>query len=133
MRIGFVACCGQKLNRPSPAGEIYVSPLFKMSRQAITKGTSSWFILSAKHGLLRPDEIISPYDQSLQDMNKEERQQWTERVRSEILKVAGDAELIVLAGELYLRPFEGLPNRIIKPLKGLVIGKRLKFLKELGG
>ena len=35
--------------------------------------TESVFILSAKYGLLSPDEVIDPYEQTLKNMRGEER------------------------------------------------------------
>jgi hypothetical protein len=90
------------------------------------------FILSAKHGLLPPEEEIEPYDLTLNRMSAVDRRTWAERVLRKLAEV-GDLEedrFTFLAGSRYR---EHLLPRIRHghiPMEGLPIGKQLKFLKE---
>ena len=128
--IGLIACSGKKLSRAAPAADLYVSPLFKMSRKWVEERCGSWFILSAKWGLLAPTKIIGPYNETLGKMLKVDRELWAARTKADIIRQL-PAELIVLAGELYLTALDGLEYEA--PLKGLSIGKRLQKLSmEIG-
>ncbi|MBT2549736.1 hypothetical protein J7I85_15680 [Arthrobacter sp. ISL-65] len=59
-RVGLVACASQKLQRPAPARDIYVSQLFRKASAYAEKTWDRWYVLSAKHGLVRPDTVLEP-------------------------------------------------------------------------
>lgn len=63
--VGLVGCASQKLRRAAPARELYVSQLFKKASAYAEKTCDRWYILSAKHGLVHPDEVLEPYDVKL--------------------------------------------------------------------
>lgn len=52
--VGLVGCTSQKLKRPAPARELYVSSLFKKASAFAERSCDRWYVLSAKHGLLHP-------------------------------------------------------------------------------
>jgi hypothetical protein len=59
-----VACSGKKTETAAPARELYLGQLFKKSVayiEAVDAG-APWFILSALHALVLPDEVIAPYE-----------------------------------------------------------------------
>jgi hypothetical protein len=137
-RVGLVGCAAQKLQRPAPAREIYVSQLFKKASAYAEATCDRWYILSAKHGLISPDEIIEPYDMRLgtRDPNSPPIHQWADWVRKQLAAELADvpgATLVALAGVQYqtvLRPCQW-PFEI--PMQGLGIGQQLGFLTtELG-
>jgi hypothetical protein len=130
MSIGLIACCGTKATTPMKAGEIYQSPLFKMSKQWMEQLKIEWWILSAKHGLLNKDTIIEPYDLTLNAMNTKQRQQWSQYVHGQLVRQFGiGSSFIVLAGQNYLGPLKSFPHTL--PLGRLPIGKRLQRLKAM--
>lgn len=47
------------------AKDLYTSPLFKAQRAYVDRLRRPWFILSAEHGLVAPDEWLSPYERYL--------------------------------------------------------------------
>ena len=55
-----------------------------------------WFILSAKHGLLRPDRKIDWYDETLCTMSEPDRKKWAEGVLSALRPLLGDVRSIVI-------------------------------------
>lgn len=61
-----IACGADTLNRPAPARELYTSPHFRHALRAAEayagRTESAVRILSAKHGLLALDTIVTPYD-----------------------------------------------------------------------
>lgn len=61
----LVACVAAKLDRPAPARDLYASPWFQKARAYVERQGGAWFILSAKHGLIAPETVIAPYDETL--------------------------------------------------------------------
>lgn len=84
-RIGLIAC--SKLKRPeaSPARDLYCSPLFLASRRYIEPRCDEWAILSARWGLVMPEEIIQPYDQTLHELKPYELRKWADRTYRQIV------------------------------------------------
>lgn len=130
-RVGLVACASQKLERPAPARELYVSQLFKKASAYAEATCDRWYILSAKHGLIRPDEVIAPYDMRLGTDDSPPVHVWADRVRGQLAAELADVPrvtLVALAGVQYqtvLRPCQW-PFEI--PMKGLGIGQQLGYL-----
>lgn len=125
MRVGLVACCGQKLEGMHPAGDIYQSPLFRKSREWAEVNCDKWMILSAKHGLLDPQQVIESYDLTLNNMPAERRRAWSDSVRTQLAEFSDD-DLVVLAGKNYCGWATGL--NVNRPLEGMGIGQQLAWL-----
>ncbi|MEX2551955.1 MAG: DUF6884 domain-containing protein [Actinomycetota bacterium] len=129
----LVACAGTKVPRPAPAKDLYVSALFLKSRSYAERVGYRWYILSAKHGLLGPEELVAPYDVTLKDLPRAERRAWAERVferlRDELH--SGD-HVMFLAGSTYRQDLSGLLANegyaFKAPLEGLRIGEQLQWL-----
>jgi cytoplasmic iron level regulating protein YaaA (DUF328/UPF0246 family) len=123
----------KKSNNKSKACDLYISPLFKKNLQyALSLKPDKMFILSAKYGLLDLDEEIDPYDQTLNSMPLEEIKQWSNLVLNKLKNISNleEDEFIFLAGENY-RKFLIPPIKNYKiPMKGLGIGRQLKWLTE---
>jgi hypothetical protein len=49
--VGLVGCASQKLRRPVPARELYVSQLFKKASAYAEATCDRWYVLSAMHEL----------------------------------------------------------------------------------
>lgn len=132
--VALVSCSGPKLDQRAPAGLIYTSDLFKKSAAYVRSLglADDWGILSAKHGLLFPDEVIRPYDQTLSRMSAGERKKWVRKVQRQLREAfPRGTHFVVLAGSHYVKALEGLDGYSYDlPLKGMQIGERLKFLKK---
>jgi len=99
---------------------------------------TEWWILSAKHGLVHPEELLSPYDFTLKKATKKGRMIWSKRVLEAINEridvTAGDV-FEIHAGIEY-RNFgvaAGIRRKgclVSVPTIGMGIGKQLKFYKE---
>ena len=61
----LVSCVSKKQNSAQPARELYVSAWFLKARAYAEAHGERWFVLSAEHGLLRPDDVIHPYEKTL--------------------------------------------------------------------
>ena len=130
MTYGLVACCATKADKACAAKEMYLSPLFRMSRQWIEQQGVPWFILSAKYGLLEPSRIVEPYNLTLSQMTANDRNAWSRFTNRQIVTAVGSsATLLVLAGSLYLQATRGF--RVVDPLERLPIGRRLQRLKAM--
>jgi cytoplasmic iron level regulating protein YaaA (DUF328/UPF0246 family) len=158
--IGLVACAKTKLDRPAPARELYTSPLFRgslayaeqrcdrvfilsakhglVSPDEVIAPCDRVFILSAKHGLVSPDEVIAPYDETVKRMAQRERQFWAARVLAALQPLLSvDTPILALASGDYLNPIiqahlaTGEGELYLRqPLQGMQIGQRLAFLKQ---
>jgi len=95
----------------------------------------SFSILSAKYGLLSPDEVIEPYDLTLKGASKQFKWEWAHRVDQQIRKAIDKKKrLIVLAGDDYYGPLTEAstndPLHFLAPMRGLSLGNRLVFLNQ---
>ena len=84
--IGLVACSRTKADRPVPARELYLSPLFRAARKYAENryGLGQWLILSARYGLVDPDQVLAPYDLSLRQLTARQREAWGDRIAIEL-------------------------------------------------
>jgi len=132
MIIAFVSCVSKKQKGNHKASEIYTSNLFKKSFAYAKKISHKIIILSAKYGAINPDEIITDYDLTLNTFSEKEKKIWAFKVYQNISKfIKSEDEIIWLCGENYCKYLRViLKNKQTKPIKGLGIGKQLKFYKE---
>ena len=130
-RIVLIACCAKKLARPAPAHLLYASPLFRLSvRYAGSLAPDAIFILSAKHGLVAPGDVIAPYDDSLREMSAKQRRAWSMNV-IDSLRAVSDLErdsFVFLAGQTYRSTLVGFMTNTSVPMVGLRIGHQMQFL-----
>lgn len=108
MRVALVGCSGTKLDRPAPARELYAGNLFKLSvRWVERRPFDAWAILSAKHGLVLPDEVIEPYDVMLDGRRLKA---WAALVEKQLVLRWGEGAIYtLLAGDQYGVAVQGLP------------------------
>lgn len=138
--IAFVSCVSMKQTTPQPiaAKDLYISPLFKKAREYVEKVSNKWYILSAYYGLLGPEQLVSDYNLTLNEMSSKEVEKWSRLVYSDIIKYVNPSPedvLLFLAGMKYrkflipmLRDKDGLIVNV--PMKDLPIGKQLSWLNH---
>jgi len=131
--VGLVACGKRKLDVAAPAGDLYIGQLFRKASAYAEETYDRWFILSAKHGLLRPDEVIEPYDLSMAHLAADERRAWAAGVAEELdrLELMG-SEFFFHAGSRYTSVLAPMLRRSTWPLQGLGIGRQLAWYHERG-
>ncbi|MEX0663315.1 MAG: DUF6884 domain-containing protein [Acidimicrobiia bacterium] len=137
-RIGLVGCVKVKASKPLAAADLYLSTLFQGRRSYVESSCDEWWILSAKHGLVDPGDVLAPYDVTLKDASRVERRRWSQSVLHDVDErvhpVVGDV-FEVHAGAEY-RDFgllQGLEDRgceVVIPTQGLGIGRQLQFYKQ---
>lgn len=131
----FVGCVKSKRPYPAPARELYISSWFHKARDLVEAHNAHWFVLSALYGLVRPDEVISPYDHTLKRLGVADRRAWSEMVLRQIGPLLGQTPRVVFfAGQRYreflVEPLleRGLDVEI--PMEGLTRGEQLAWLSE---
>lgn len=76
-----LACCGKKKwKEKCEAQSLYRAPYSKTGIEWIKRNCEDWRILSAKHFVLKPDQVIEPYDLCLEDFSAEDRRKWGKNV-----------------------------------------------------
>lgn len=114
-----------------------MSPLFRCRRNFAERSDRPWFVLSSRHGLVRPDEVIEPYDLCLARQPIAHRRAWGGRVVQQLeAELGGPGELAgraveVHAGAAHLDPIEALLRErgaaVATPLRGLSLGRHLAW------
>jgi cytoplasmic iron level regulating protein YaaA (DUF328/UPF0246 family) len=125
----LLGCSSKKKTHSAKAIDLYLGAMFKKSISwAIRKyGTGTKFlILSAKYGVLEPNMIVAPYDESLNSMTRGERKAWAVNCRETLSGMRPGAKFIVMAGKNYAEAVNGLDAEF--PLRGMSIGVALSWL-----
>ncbi len=130
----LVGCVKQKRSAPSPAQELYTSALFRKARAYVEQTGARWFILSAKHGLVRPTAVLEPYDLAMAATPTGYRREWARQVVCDLEDAVGSLDgmsIEIHAGSAYsgsLRPLlESRGAVVVEPLQGLRQGERLAW------
>jgi hypothetical protein len=132
-KIVLISCVSKKLSRDARARELYVSPLFKGAlAYAESLHPDAIYVLSAKHGLVELDQIVRPYNETLNTQKDAVIKEWATRVLAQLASKADvrNDEFIFLAGERYRRHLIPALRHVEIPLQGLGLGKQLQFLKR---
>lgn len=119
------------------AKDLYVSTLFFGRRSFVERSCGQWWILSAEHGLVHPDEVLGPYDVTLKDASRLARREWSARVLRTMDKRVqpGPGDIFEIHAGTEYRDFglvEGLRTRGCKveiPTEGMRIDHQLRFYK----
>ena len=139
MKVALIACTKKKKNYKCQAKELYSeSALFSYAYNYAKKHADKVFILSAKHGLVDENEVLEPYNQTLNGAKNTVKKSWAEKVFKQMEEKIdlNDAELIFLAGQNYRKFLIPMIKtkydaKISVPLEDVGgIGKQLHYLKE---
>lgn len=131
--IALIGCGKRKAAAACPASEMYTGSYFKAVASFVKKRFPAHYILSAKYGLLKPSQLIQPYDLTLNKFSRGGKEAWAARVHAQMLTAfPEDAALVFFCGQNYyqsLIPLLPFPSRT--PFKGLGgMGKQLRWMKE---
>jgi len=136
--LGLISCTKSKRNYPCAAKEMYsASELFRKAYYYCIKNYDYVAILSAKYGLLLPDEKIDPYDLTPKAMSDSEQMKWAERVLAQLndkLPMSGISEVFFHAGLTYRTNLTEILRsggiQCIAPLKHLSIGEQMAWYQR---
>ncbi|MCP3938240.1 MAG: hypothetical protein GY708_23070 [Actinomycetia bacterium] len=134
----LVGCVKSKVDHPAQARELYTSALFRKARTYAESSGVPWFILSAKHGLVAPSQVIEPYELHLSSTTRSDRVAWGERVVADLASSLGGIEgktIEVHAGAAYVEAIRAgitaAAATLFEPLSGLTMGERLAWYPSL--
>ena len=106
-RIGLVGCGKAKREGVHAARDLYVGRLFTGAFALSHTEHDDTYILSARHGLLRPDDRVASYDFCLHDLRLSDRHRWGAGVvyhLQTLFPTSMRLEFVLLAGAAYVRP-----------------------------
>jgi hypothetical protein len=133
----LLSCTKSKLDHKAPAQELYsVSPTFQKTLEyGKSLKPDKMYILSAKHFLVPLNRELAPYDKTLKEMSKDEKEAWGEKVIQQMknsgLNLNKD-KFTFLTGTEYMKPLlKYIPETNIEtPLEGKRMGERMKWLNN---
>lgn len=130
----LVGCVKSKTAHGAPARDLYTSDYFVKMRAYAEASGRPWFILSAEHGLVRPDEWLEPYDCYLGNTSRDYRREWGHRVAAQLGQAIGTLDGVVIdihAGSAYVESASAallpLGAVVVDQLEGLSFGARLSW------
>jgi hypothetical protein len=134
-KVALVSCVKKKNPVPMPARELYSSNWFRKASAYAEREADEWYILSAKYGLVEPDTVVEPYDQTLNRMPASARRAWAKCVFADLHRVLQPGDhVMILAGERYrenlLGPIREMGCSIEIPMKGLGSYTQVSWLKK---
>ena len=132
-KIVLVSCVKRKQKFSAKAKDLYTSTLFQSNLQyAYRLKPDAIYILSAKYGLVDLDQVIAPYDMTLNTMSESEKKTWARRVLDSLRQKANLEEdlFILLAGNNYRKYLIPEHKHYEIPLEGLSFGRQLQELKR---
>jgi len=132
----LVGCTKTKREYPAEARDLYdESPLFRKRRCVARLRGDWWGILSAEHGLVRPENWLEPYDTYIGNVDSEG---WAEKVLDVLLDDLArhdDPSVRIFAGKKYVDPLvpdlEAEGYEVLDPLRGLMPGQRMSKLDDM--
>lgn len=136
--VGLVGCVKSKRAYPSRARELYISEAFLGRRAYVERTCDEWFILSAKHGLVDPDDWLEPYDETLNGAPASRKREWARHVlqRLDELGVVDRASVFEIHAGAEYRDFGLADNlrargaKVVVPAEHLGFGEQLAFYKR---
>lgn len=134
-KVVLVSCVSEKRTVPSPARDLYTSDWFTKAARYADQVADEWYILSARYGLVHPDQVLEPYNATLKTMGKSARQAWAERVFASLKPRLSPGDTVVfLAGQAYreflLAQVARLGCKVEIPMEGLRIGEQMQWLNQ---
>jgi len=135
-QVGLVGCGKSKQTGTHKASELYTGRLFRGAFEVASAHCEEVYILSAKHGLLAPGDLVESYDYSLYDVSLAERDQWGSGIVSH-LKTLFPVDLglrfVFYAGQGYVRPVldqARVPQwEFFEAMRGLNLFQRMEWLR----
>ena len=136
-KVVLLSCTKSKTKHAAPAQELYsASPMFQKTLEyGKSLKPDKMYILSAKHHLVPLTKTLEPYDKTLKEMPKDEKEKWGEETIKQMKSSGINPEkdqFIFLTGSEYMKPLaKYIPDgNIEKPMEGKRFGERLKWLNS---
>jgi len=96
MKIALIACSKTKTKtkQSGKAKDVYIGKLFQGYYYLAKRECDQIYILSAKYGLLKEDDIISPYNKTLKGAREYTKKVWSYNVYQNLTKVISKDDII---------------------------------------
>ncbi len=122
----LIPCGKEKEQIAKPARELYRGNIFKASLNFAIRQNMPFAILSAKYGVVQPEEILSPYEIMIKTQSEEYRLSWANDIKSKL----NGFNLFSICGAEYELPLLRVGVKLVSYLNGFTQGYRLKALTE---
>lgn len=135
--IALVACTKRKHRGTMQARDLYAASRWFQAARAYAEQHDAWYILSARYWLVRPEQQINPYQESLYWMSALQRRNWACRVWEQLTKtdLPADTTFVLLAGRVYREPLmvfiEWAGHPWQAPLAGYGYARQITRLRDL--
>ncbi|WP_425538051.1 DUF6884 domain-containing protein [Myxococcus stipitatus] len=134
VRLALLSCSKSKRTRASRAHTLYTGPFFRAAFDVAAAFADELVILSARHHIVEPHQVLEPYDYSFADMRKPERVAWRTRCTTLLRHRfhSHAVECLFLGGEDYQLDWHLLPRWTIRsPIDRVVgVGNRIAALRD---
>ena len=130
----LISCSKTKLSTPAIARGLYTGQLFRKAVAWAERHNYKWFVVSALHGLLSPNEQVAPYNFTIKELRKREREGWAHRtVAAQLTKYASPgSHSILILPQLYRMDIQAELTRAgithENPVAGLGIAQQMHWL-----
>ena len=145
--IAIIQCVSGKKDEKLPARELYDTDFFDKMRSYAESAADRYWILSAEHGLIEPDDEIEPYDTDARELSDDEKAKLQNQIGAKLHQDDGvfwNGRLEIVVSEPYRELLERAfgatapltPSRmpdncqIAYPCEGMGIGEKKAWLKE---
>lgn len=128
----FIACTKTKAEQCCAAKEMYKGALFISAYKYAESLNGKIWILSAKYGLLHPNDIIAPYNKTLVGASEIECKRWAYNVYLQMVreKIDFKEDAVFLCGKNYYKYLITKFKKGSAPMAHMRIGQQQKFLKK---
>jgi hypothetical protein len=112
------------------------SPMFRRARDYCLRAYPEWYILSTRHGLISPRQVIGPGERPLAALTAEERAAWARGIASALderqARSADPLAFVLFTSQLYADLLaRAAPQCTFElPLSGLSFSQRLRWYDE---
>ena len=105
MKVGLISCTKAKRPYRAKARDLYsASSNFRKRVAYVEESCETWFVLSAKHHLVAPDDELDPYEETLNGKPVAAKRDWSQIVLRQLRDRLGDlsaCEFEIHAGRDY--------------------------------
>ena len=128
----IISCGKRKLEGKAKAKDLYIGSLYHQKLEYVKTlyPNHEFYIISAKHGLIHQDVVISSYDRVLPS-SAEEFKEWTDLVNNQLQVFDSKEEVLFLGGTRYYVPVdEYFTGKKYAPLVGKSLGGGKAYLHK---
>lgn len=131
-RVALIGCSSRKAKSAGPARQLYTGQLFKAAMAYAEAEGLRPLIVSGLHGLIAPTTIVEPYDYSLADQKKAERERVQGKIAGQLVQAleGKDIELVSLLGNVYHQAVTEADLEHDRPMVGMDLFAQRAWLKE---